>query len=367
MLLIRVLAIGCLLALCVPFNASADDKAPAPETAADPLVGAVDVSLVTSEMIGTTKAIRGRILDIIPSTHPRMPKRLVIRRDPQFSVIYFPDVAGQIEKQLGEPKVGMWVYARGPVGEWRNLVELRVAKGGAIKFFAPESEASTLPVVIETVEALEAVRFTAPRVAMKDFDSHLEKPVSVLATVERYELPSSERAPHVLRVTDGTGNIDVVFWDIAPDVDRRAMVPGSKLEIQGTAGRYRDRQQLRVRDARDIRVAGAPDPSAPLPAMPTLERVPISTLGQRMGDKVLIEGRVASITEPWSDRAPHLLRIEDASGAVEVVFWDALKPKLNADLLRENARVRVTGEVAQHLGKTQIRLNEPEQLSAAQP
>jgi len=336
------------------------------EEAVDPFASTIDVRLVTKEMIGTVQAVRGRILEVQPSTHERMPNRLIVRRDPQFSIIYFPDVAGQIESQLGKPRQGMWVYARGPVGEWRGLSEMRVARDGAIRFFAPDAEEETLPVVIDTVEALEAVRFTAPRVALKDFDEHLEQPVRATVQVRRYQLPASERAPHILVVEDGTADVDMVFWDIAPDVDRRAFRPGTRLEVQGTAGRFRDRPQLRIRDPRDIRVLGADGAPAAPPAAPSA-RTPVGSLSDLMGQEVMIEGRIASITEPWSDRAPNILRVEDSSGAVEVVFWEDMKPRLNQDLLRENARVRVTGEVGQHLGRTQIRINDPGQLTAPSP
>lgn len=347
---------------------ASEARAAAAEEVSDPLANAIDARLVSKEMIGTTQAVRGRILEVQPSTHPRMPNRLIIRRDPQLSIIYYPDVAEAIEKQLGKPKAGMWVYARGPVGEWRGLMEMRVSKGGAIRFYSSDTEASTLPVVIESVEALESIRFNAPRVVIKDFDDHLEKPARVIGQVVAYQLPSSERAPHVIKFSDGTGDIDVVYWDIAPDVDQRALRPGTRLEIQGTAGRYRDRKQLRIRDPRDIRViTGDEAAAAPVVAAPPSGRVPIATLGEKVGQKVIIEGQVAEVTAPWSDRAPNILRVEDSSGAVEVVFWDDLKPQLNQDLIRQNARVRVSGEVSEHREKIQIRVEQPGQLSAATP
>src|SRR5690606_20071391 len=116
-----------------------------------------------------------------------------------------------------------------------------------------------------------------------------------------------------------------------------------------------------------IRVITGDGPApAPVVAAPS-ERVPIGTLADRKGEKVVIEGQVAEVTAPWSDRAPNILRVEDSSGAVEVVFWDTLKPRLNQDLIRENARVRVSGEVGEHLGRLQIRVNDPEQLAPASP
>ncbi len=85
-----------------------------------------------------------------------------------------------------------------------------------------------------------------------------------------------------LKISDGTGSIDVVIWkDLYNQISRRnALVKGTKVQVSGEIGSYRESLQIKPKSPGDIRILGAAPaallavaPSTPVTQTPPEEKV----------------------------------------------------------------------------------------------
>jgi len=69
----------------------------------------------------------------------------------------------------------------------------------------------------------------------------------------------SEAKGRTLKISDGTGSIDVVIWkDLYNQIPRRnALVKGTEVQVSGEIGSYRESLQIKPKSPGDIQILGA--------------------------------------------------------------------------------------------------------------
>jgi len=197
--------------------------------------------------------------------------------------------------------------------------------------------------------------------------SRINQDVFVSGAVREHRTPTSERAPHILFTTDGTGEIQVVFWkDTFAEMTYAAdLVAGAKVEVFGRVTEYNGRLQLNVRRADAIRVLGKGDVPAAGAARPAVAPAdsgipgkPVA-LGQlteaNVGEVVSFRGKVIQLT-PGKENIPTRAIIEDATGSITVVYWDELATALTgANAVERDGVYLVSGKVDVHRGALQVK------------
>jgi len=205
--------------------------------------------------------------------------------------------------------------------------------------------------------------------------------VELSGTVTSFQPSRSDRAPNSFKLKDDAGTIRVAIW---PDVfsqisSRDALKEGAKVHVKGKVAEFRGAIEIHVNNASDITIEGAPaapspsageKPPAP-PASPqaSATKPPTESAGvvsiaeltsDKQGSKFTIQGTVTSARRPSSDRAPYVLKVKDATGSIDVVFWQDLADKLSdAQKANEGDIIRVTGTLGEYRGSLQLKPSSP--------
>ncbi len=205
------------------------------------------------------------------------------------------------------------------------------------------------------------------------------KTVTVKGKLTQVRPSTKDNVPWMIKLTDKSGTIDIVFWKATADEMPIKPAQGQTWRVTGTVGLYREKLQMKALDAKSwIKIAdadppqaadkktttsGAPaqEPFTPKDAVPT-GKVD-ATLG---GREITVAGKMIDLRVPKIATAPYVMKIDDGTGSVNVVFWqqtvDALKPEQKAEI---GEAVRLTGTVGEHKGDVQIKLASPSALMTA--
>jgi hypothetical protein len=151
-----------------------------------------------------------------------------------------------------------------------------------------------------------------------------------------HRTPWNARAPHLVTITDGSGEIDVVFWDLTYErlAEKEKYQPGATLQAFVNVGIHRGKVQGVLKDAAHMRVVSAgsgqamPAPAAGgAPAASSAsagegERMKVADLTPAsLGKLVKLHGRAAQVRAPKAGtRAPYVVSLDDTTGSVDVVF-----------------------------------------------
>ncbi|MCX7719179.1 MAG: OB-fold nucleic acid binding domain-containing protein [Candidatus Sumerlaeaceae bacterium] len=207
----------------------------------------------------------------------------------------------------------------------------------------------------------------------------MDSTVEISGTVERFTASRSERAPNSFYLKDATGSIRVCIW---PDVfsqiaSKDALKNGAQVTVSGKVNEFRGNLEVHVRDAASVQIAGAPSASAGAtspsrPAAPASVGAvapgagitPAGSVTSAMVDKTItIRGSVKSARKPWNERAPYIIKVADASGSLDVVFWSDVADRLTeGQKVKEGDTVEVTGKVNDFRGTMQLKLEDPANL-----
>jgi DNA/RNA endonuclease YhcR with UshA esterase domain len=204
--------------------------------------------------------------------------------------------------------------------------------------------------------------------------------VELQGTVKGFQASRSERAPNSFKLEDSAGTIRVAIW---PDVfskipQNSALRDGAKVRVKGKVAEFRGALEIHVNNASDIQIEGAaaapaapttaaaPAPatstsSAPQAASPSGAVTPIAQItNDKVGQQFTIQGTITSARRPSSERAPYILKVKDATGSIDVVFWQDLADKLSdAQKANEGDVVRVTGTLGEYRGNLQLKPRAP--------
>ncbi len=204
--------------------------------------------------------------------------------------------------------------------------------------------------------------------------------VTLKGTLKSFQASRSERAPNSFRLDDGAGTIRVAIW---PDVFERipqksALTEGAMVQVKGKVAEFRGNLEIHVNNPNNVTVEGAA--SAPAPAAASAPQQPTATsasapasagsvtpiaelTNEKLNQKFTIVGTVVSARRPSSERAPYVLKVKDASGTIDVVFWQDFADKLSdAQKANEGDTVKVTGKLGEYRGSLQLRPESPSDL-----
>ncbi|MBN1903333.1 OB-fold nucleic acid binding domain-containing protein [Candidatus Sumerlaeota bacterium] len=84
--------------------------------------------------------------------------------------------------------------------------------------------------------------------------------------------------------------------------------------------------------------------------------IPISSIRKdNLGGIVTIIGRIMEYAPPWTERAPHKIKVNDGTGEVAVVYWAEVADKL-AITPKKEEQIQVTGESMDYRGELQVKI-----------
>ncbi len=198
----------------------------------------------------TVVAVAGRVVATQRSTWEREPYRLVLHRGEQrrMELVYWPEFAEELHGSHGIPAVGTRISARGPLEEFGGNLQIRIRHLDQVRI---EGYPHTLREARERrADASNPADFPEPAAdgyfrmeQMPEMvDRLLGHDLSLRGTVLEYREPTSDRAPHTIRLEEGEHGIDAIFW--WPEEVEHLVRPGETAWVTGELGDYRGNLQI---------------------------------------------------------------------------------------------------------------------------
>lgn len=247
-----------------------------------------------------------------------------------------------------------------------------------------------------TVLVPRSVRADEPLAVARVYDMERGQEVTVEGTVRDFRGSSRPNIPNSFMIQDESGTIRVAIWPIVFDeIPRRgAISDGVWIKVTGRVAEYRGMAEIHVQAPSGVEISAPPpeaipasapatgESAAPPPsgldagAAPFAARIPtgppvvhpgitpvVALTRDRLDHTFTISGTLSSARRPSSERAPYILRVADATGEIDVVFWEDLAERLpESKKVEPGDRLQVTGRLSEHLGMLQIRLDSPADL-----
>lgn len=228
-------------------------------------------------------------------------------------------------------------------------------------------------ILVATLASAQSSSLTTAQITQ----DKLGQVVELQGTVKSFQPSRSERAPNSFKLEDSAGSIRVAIWpDVFSKISQNAAIrDGAKVKVKGKVAEFRGALEIHVNSPNDIQVEGASttEPASATPAAqpvsPQATTSPAATGGvtpiaqitnDKIGQKFTIQGTITSARRPSSERAPYILKVKDASGSIDVVFWQDLADKLSdAQKPNEGEVIRVTGTLGEYRGNLQLKPQSP--------
>ena len=191
----------------------------------------------------------------------------------------------------------------------------------------------------------------------------LNQEIFIQGMIANYRSPWNERAPHIVTVKEGDAELPVVFWsDVhAQLANPEALVPGTSVQIFGRVSQHQGQLQLRVSTAEALRLTPAAGAASNAGGSGFRGRpVAIGEIAPSMLEQtVSFRGQAVQVRAGEGTR-PTMVTVEDATGAITVVYWSDVADRLDASRTPQQGGVYlITGTVNEHRGNLQVKLNEP--------
>ena len=255
---------------------------------------------------------------------------------------------------------GALIRARTSVKSYRNEIQLSLDRGADLQFpatraagamvagpGAPKTEAKTVSVGEVTPDlAGQMVQVTGQVSAMKE------------------PAPGS-KAPCSLTLKDGDKQIEVVYWEtVAAHLKDNKPVVGAKMTVRGVVGTYKEKLQIKVGHADDLKmadttpaavapIAAPPVPSAaPTAAPAAAKEMQIGSITMAMtGTTVAVKGKLG---DPTGIKGGEIYPLTDSSGTIKLLLWDRVMPVAERDKLTAGCPVSVSGKILEYKGSLEI-------------
>lgn len=210
----------------------------------------------------------------------------------------------------------------------------------------------------------------------------VDSTVEVEGTVKSISPPrDGSKAPVRIELNDGTGTMNLVIWPDVYDVIKAQspMAPGTVVHASVKVSNYKEKLQLQVHAASDLRVVpktesepAKPAAEASTPAAapaetpatsPAAGATPVSAITTAMLNKdVTVQATITEIREPRSDKAPYIVTLAQDNARISLVFWSDLQTQIK-DHLKVGNVIRVNAQVGEHRGTLQIKLRNAADLT----
>ena len=183
------------------------------------------VSAVTAELVGQTVTVCGSVARIDPPKKEKAPWSVTLA-DPdsgaRLAVKYWDDAREAFARQ---PAVGDVFEFTGEVGYFAGKLQLKVSSGAKAKFVSEGAPKKPATPVAEVAAATAGAFVT--------IEGALSEPADLDGKGTAYTL------------TDGTGSVQVVFWNSSiPDELRQKAAAAPRVRVNGKVGDYKGTRQV---------------------------------------------------------------------------------------------------------------------------
>lgn len=203
---------------------------------------------------------------------------------------------------------------------------------------------------------------------------HMNERVVVDGRILQVRESRSERMPVSLMIREQPPLWVIYYPAIAEEVQAGRGVPvvGQRVTARGVVNEFQGQLQVRANSSADIVLQGTgrtvggiadeilagAEPDVATAARSLWEHRGVAKsaeLRAHLGSQAVVAGAIEAIRLPWSDTAPTIVTVKDATGSVDLVFWardEAAKPQG----LEVGKLVLARGNVEEFQGRTQLNL-----------
>ncbi len=333
----------------------------APAAARAPEVPALQLSQIDESRVGAVVSISGKVLDLFPPpADSKRPYGLKLEDDSgEKTISFWQTEYDQIADK--DILVGSTIRARVRVGTYQDKIQLKLLSGQDLEIVGAASAAPAQ----KAAAAYGQPKPAAPR----DFSRGRSAPstslvvgavtaelkgktVRVRGRVDSVRPPAEgTQQPYAVILKDGDAALRVTYWSNVNDVIVVKPTPGALFEVEGVVETYRDKPQLKVKSGYKVKLVD--DVPASAPAVDVSQAVPVSAISAAdKGQTRVVQGVLGA---PRALRGGVVYPLADASGAIDVVFWESIIPTEVLGALAEGVKVAAIGEVGDYQGKLQLK------------
>ncbi|MCK4648819.1 hypothetical protein KAT51_04760 [bacterium] len=240
------------------------------------------------------------------------------------------------------PKIGDWVDVAGQL-------QVREGRASMIIQRPKEVQVTSAETLIAQVPSLKIAQITRGKIGQ------LIKCEGKIIDIRTFTKGRS------LKISDGSGDIDVVIWDTDYEKisNKGALQIGREVSVQGVIGEYRGKLQVKPRAPEEIKIVGAKEEVTVAPSVttpPVAVEVSALSIGQitkdRIGQTVNCQGTITQY-KPFSKGA--MLVVSDETGRIVVVLWDKVKNQITDNrIFIVGNRISVQGKVGIYREQLQL-------------
>lgn len=210
------------------------------------------LNTISVAMDGQAVVIEGVIENIRPSGNPSAPNTLTLRdASGTGTAVIWPEVWMLLNPP---PQQGQRLRGSGTVGEFRgnaqvalrDAAQITVSDASGQSLSTAPAEASAPPADSGTPAPAAAGEPVEIAVAAID-GTVIGQVVRITGSVAGVRLATSERAPNIVTLTDGTSTIPVVSWSDTWSSLPRPPAQGDRVTVIGEVSLYEQRNEIQVR------------------------------------------------------------------------------------------------------------------------
>lgn len=86
-----------------------------------------------------------------------------------------------------------------------------------------------------------------------------------------------------------------------------------------------------------------------------------------VGQRVVVTGVVVNFRDKWSERSPSKITLRDATGQMEIVYWDDVRAQIDPTLTQVRTPLMVTGVLEEYKGALQLQVTNVEAIVRVSP
>lgn len=342
----------------------------------------ISISQVTKDKVGSEVEIAGEVISFQASNQDKKPNSLQIQ-DPtgKIRVAIWNDAFSKVPDHE-KLATGSKVEVKADVAEFRNALELHVKDASGLKVTAGTAKAaaaSTATAVAAAAAPAAAAAAAAPAAPAVAGEAKLVRigeitdqmqgqPLAIVGKVDSARKIPGDNSPYVVKVSDPSGSIEVVFWeDTAKQLTpEQKMVAGDNVKITGKVSKYRDKLQFKADGPKGIeKVKPGAEDKATSGAKVEVRQVKTSELAQaNVGERVQISAHVANVK---AMRAGHRVVVDDQNGRATLLVWDTAEGLVPAvHTLASSNSLTVAGIVREVDGVKALVVSRPEDVISLQ-
>ena len=315
-------------------------------TCASPAQTTSTVSDIGNDKLDKTVTVRGTVDSFVASRSEGAPNSFFLKdATGSIRVAIWPDVFNEIP---GKERIarGAVLTVTAVVSDFRGKLELHPKQPGDVLI---ESSSTTV---------VSSQMTTAPK---KLADRQIGDTIVVAGVVDSFTPSRSQTAPASFHVRQAGEHVRIVIWPntFQSVANWDKMAKGVEVTVEGKVAEYHGAREVHVDDASAVKLELRPVSSGPAALSPIagLTRDKIKQL-------FTVVGTVISARRPSTDTAPFVLKVADADVSIDVVFWMQTADQLTTDQkARKGDRIRVTGELGEHRGTLQLRVEDPNNIA----